>query len=326
MNSTTPVVTAILLSGVATFLLATPTHGRDLEVGPGETLTVTREMATLRLENLFFGDHSTIRFAPALSYWNLTADSARIGEGVRIDARGQAGATGQDGTDSAPADECAEGVAGQPGTDGQPGGKGVNLELKLNVSALGSLEIDTRGGAGGNGGVGGQGQTAGRAGNCEPPAGGAGGDGGRGGRGGDGGNISLGLGIDSGTLPGQDTGIAELVQRIEFRTEAGAGGRGGEPGKGGAGAKGKYVKRKTLAGNVGWMPGGSSGQQGVSGADGSSGTDGRVIVSELPVRSPSREEQSGAGQPSGNSDRDTEIEALKTQLRLLQQRLEALEK
>ncbi len=309
------------LFGPGLLLLLVPgALARDLVVEPDQTLMVTPDQASLNLERLVLGDNATIRFADGVSYWDVSARDASIGENVRIDAAGFPGQAGALGGSLTASEKCQDGAAGEAGGDGADGGAGVNLAMQLVVFKLGSLVIDTRGGPGGPGGFGGEGQAAGATGTCEPPAGGAGGDGGRGGRGGDGGNINLRLGAgDSG-----ENSVSALIRRIDFRVEGGEAGPGGKPGKGGAGSEGQFVKRKTLAGNQGWQAGGARGRSGAAGAEGLPGVDGRVMVSEIPFQIVGQDQPDPESESSGTGRQD-EIDQLKRQLQELQKRLEALE-
>jgi len=295
---------------------------RDLVVGADQELVITQAQTSMALERLVLGDRASIRFAEGVSFWDLSARSASIGDGVRIMAAGAEGREGSPGAAPPPAETCQDGAPGQRGSDGGDGRNGVNIALQLVVADLGSLIIDTGGGAGAAGGGGGDGQPAGAANGCEPPRGGEGGTGGRGGRGGDGGNVSLRLGLDNNA----GTGLPALLERIEFRVAGGAGGAGGAAGKGGSGSEGHYVKRKTLSGNQAWQPGGAAGRDGATGEPGRPGVDGRVMVSHWLLQE--------AGSPTavtvpaakaGAPDYREEIDQLKAQLLQLQKRVEALE-
>lgn len=253
---------AVALAGMA----AGAATAADLTVGAGQTYTVSAAQSDLRLDHLTLGDNARVVFAPGVGSWRVYAKQAAIGQNVVIDGRGVAGAAGVNGIDRADAaKDCEDGRAGGNGGAGGVGGAGVALDLWWGVESLGSLNIQTEGGAGGAGAKGGRGQDAGRVNLCAGPRAGDGGVGGVGGSGGKGGAVALSY------LPA--TKAANLAERIRIGSAGGAAGVGGVGGVGGTATEGRF--QRTPAGDR-WFKGGTPGVAGVAGASGVAGVAGDV--------------------------------------------------
>jgi hypothetical protein len=120
---------ALLLGSYTAF--AQQANIPKLVIAKGTTYVVGLDN-TLKVDTLIMQDKSTIRFAPSMQ-GVLEAKVAMIGNNCSISSKG---ADGQKGLDVS------------PGGDGEDGG---NLTVVLNLSSLGRLTIDTRGGTGGAG-------------------------------------------------------------------------------------------------------------------------------------------------------------------------------
>lgn len=261
-------LSVLMMSGFA--------QANNLEVKAGETITLSESQSRLQLDELRLEDGAVVRFAPGVTRWQVSAERAWVGDNVRIEGGGVAGADGQTGEDaSGQADECDDGIAGARGTAGDKGGSGVVIAMNIKIAHWGSMAIDTRGGKGGAGGAGGAGQQAGEVDKCSQTRGGSGGEGGDGGDGGNGGNVR----IRYSYLP--DSRINEgLEKRLSILNE---GGKGGEPGVGGAGGEGtdgQYINMRTLTGSKKWVAGGREGSSGDKGKPGRSGVDGQLLIEE----------------------------------------------
>jgi hypothetical protein len=298
----------------------------ELVIGKGEVYTVKTSEQEVHYERLVIADGGMIRFDDDVSYWDMEADHADIGQEVVIDASGMLGTTGVSGmAEKRRAESCRSGQRGRDGESGAQGQDGRDLHIRLKLASLGSLEVFSNGGQGGTGGQGALGQQGGTARTCKPTRGGHGGSGGIGGDGGDGGNVVV-------TLESLDDKRSALAfsHMVRVRAEGGAGGKGGQPGLGGMGSEGQYVKRKTLSGDKKYVSGGRPGATGQPGEDGKDGVQGRVFVGgaggeqnfgyhsgELRYRTEGQDE---------NSKEKQEMELLKQQMKLLQERLNKLEK
>ncbi|WP_299824333.1 hypothetical protein [uncultured Pontibacter sp.] len=105
-----------------------------LELKPGEEFTVAPGNILI-VDTLVLHDNSAIRFNSSKEA-KLGARVAYVGEGCLITSKG------------------ADGVHGSLNLSGAAGEDGANLEIDVHFMELGSLTIDTRGGAGGDGYVG----------------------------------------------------------------------------------------------------------------------------------------------------------------------------
>lgn len=258
---------AVVLAG----LTAGAASAADLTVGAGQTYTVGMAQSDLRLDHLTLGDNARVVFAPGVGSWRVYARQAAIGKGVVIDGRGVAGAGGVNGIDRAEAaKDCEDGRAGGNGGAGAVGAAGVALDLWWGIESLGSLNIQTDGGAGGVGARGGRGQDAGRVNLCAGPRAGDGGIGGVGGSGGKGGSVTFSY---SAADKNSTAKAATLAERIRISSAGGVAGVGGIGGVGGTATEGRF--QRTPAGDR-WFKGGSPGAAGANGASGITGIAGEV--------------------------------------------------
>lgn len=296
-----------------------------LDIPAGQTYTINSSQQRVSLDVLTIGDDAKVVFAPGIEQWYVRADRARIGSNVVIAATGAAGTAGQSGeVPGATADDCRNGVSGGSGSDGTDGSNGVSIRLQLGLQALGDLYIDTRGGAGGAGGTGAAGQDAGLFGpNCKAaPSGGNAGDGGNGGGGGTAGDISVTYWAAEPSL-----NVKLVANLVHVQAAGGVAGTAGKGGAAGKGSEGRYIKKKTLTGNRAWLGGGSAGEAGKDGSAGLAGADGRVMVEQalVSVKTVAPEPSKPATKPvAGN--RDAEIDAVKSELKSLMERLDRLQK
>lgn len=309
-------------------------QAKDLVVDANSVLLIDHSQQELQLDMLRIGDNARIEFAPDVDHWYIDALDARIGNNVVIDGRGQAGRAGVNGDnfDRLEPHRCTAGQRGDDGVGGENGRDGVEIRLRLGLSQLGGLSIDTSGGDGGAGGSGGNGQNMDALKNCKEGDGGNGGDGGDGGNGGQGGNLRLLLWGNKNFGP-----IAPHLNKVTAVASGGNPGRAGLGGNAGEGSAGSFIMRKTLAGDRKWEAGGDPGKLGESGADGSPGRDGNIELEEDTRGSQlygpaSADESTATGSPNNapsataaDSARHREIEAIRQQLQELQRRLDALE-
>jgi hypothetical protein len=306
---------------VAILLLSCSVQAVELVIPAGETYIVTEAQRELRLKKWVMGDKAVIKFAPGVTYWDVTAEHVEIGRDVTIDGRGADGLVATSAATLADrAGECKKGQRGNPGAEGVRGGNGVDMELRLHIIKLGSLVITADGGNGGVGGNGGKGQKGGLTGNCDPTAGGEGGLGGKGAEGGNGGKVMVSLSSAGGE------GLLALSHRIEARADAGKGAVGGKGGEGGEGSEGKYINQKTLTGDKKWVSGGKTGEIGPEGEKGRDGQSGRVFIGggDLLVASkPADKKATVASLPASAKD---ELSVMAERIDALEKRLEALEK
>ncbi|MDY6920997.1 MAG: hypothetical protein SV765_12405 [Pseudomonadota bacterium] len=295
-----------------------------IHVKAGETRELAPADGVLSLQRLVLEDNAVLSLAPGLGQVQIDVARAEIGRNVKIVARGEAGADGQPGA-SIPgqAPTCSAGKPGTAGTDGQPGDDGGSLILNVGIAELGSLTVDTRGGAGGDGGTGGAGQRGGEIDKCNAPAGGAGGAGGNGGDGGDGGQIRISYRLLSGYSP--DRPIRQLIR---LRSDGGPGGALGEGGEGGAGVEGQYVNMRTLTGNRKWIGGGDKGPIGAVGELGAKGSPGQALLQRVePGSTASRLEAlkpAESGGETGGSKLEQTVRALEARIKTLEEQVEAL--
>ncbi len=257
-----------------TFFITGSAMAEQLSIAAGERYTVTEPKQTL--EQLVIGDNATLVFVPGVQQWSLVAKRARIGNNVTIDGRGQAGQAGKSGANAASeaAEQCHEGEPGANATVGANGAAGVSISLRLGLQQLGSLTVDSTGGAGGAGGVGGSGQHGGAINRCRGSDGGAGGAGGLGGDGGDGGNVKV-------TFwdPAAKQDLQAYTNQISVTAIGGAAGAGGQGGRGGGAVDGEYQKGFSPGGKK-WLAGGDAGAEGAAGREGRAGRSGQVNVDE----------------------------------------------
>ena len=256
--------------------LSLPALSADFRVKAGEDVTISQSQTRLQVDQFILEDGATIRFAPGVKRWQVSAAHTEVGENVTIMGTGSAGADGAPGDDAkGQAPECEDGKAGKPGKPGAAGEAAVVIAMNLKISRWGSMTIDTRGGAGGTGGEGGKGQQAGEVDKCSQTRGGPGGAGGEGGDGGNGGNIR----IQYSYLPGSQLNSA-LDNRLTLKNQGGSGGAGGKGGPGGEGTDGHYITMRTLTGSKKWVPGGKEGPEGPDGKAGRTGVDGQLLIEE----------------------------------------------
>lgn len=267
----------VLLTSLVVASGAQASDSKNLIVGKGETHQLTPNTSVLRYDRLELGDGAQLVLNGNLPSLQLKADRVKIGAGVTIVAAGRPGASGVAGEaiGKTTAVACESGVPGNPGRHGEPGTAGLDMILEFGLVTLGSLSVDVSGGAGGDGGDGSAGQAGGEFGiDCNPPKGGAGGAGGDAGSGGAGGTVRLYYHWADG-----DNG-KDIQDRIKANTNGGPAGKPGVGGLGGVGSEGKYVNRRTLAGNKKWLAGGKDGKPGATGTAGTSGKDGQFIVQQ----------------------------------------------
>lgn len=301
--------------------------GESLTIAAGETFTVSPDMSRLMLDSLTIGDGATIRFAEGVDRWQLRAQQARIGSGVVVDGSGADGRDGGDGKGHSRA--AASCVSGQPGADGGAGGdgtNGVNMRIQLGLVQFGGLTVRSGGGDGGNGGAGGKGQDAGEFGSAckSAPSGGDAGKGGDGGNGGDAGDVTFMYWPASTAVKGVD--VASL---IKVEAEPGLAGAAGKSGKPGAGSEGRYIQKRTLAGDRAWLAGGDMGEKGGPGQSGHNGLQGDTLIEQaLMTAQPVAVEtvQQPASAPAAEKPAsEQEIRELKDTLKALMKRLDELE-
>ncbi|MVF12381.1 hypothetical protein FT643_09525 [Ketobacter sp. MCCC 1A13808] len=263
-----------ILGGLMVVLCAVAHAEDQLHVTANQDYTLPSGTQELMLKQLILDDGATLRVPAGMERLQISAEKARIGKQVKIIASGANGKAGADGKNQGgQAATCAEGAQGGDGQPGAAGADGAAITLLLSIEQLGSLQVDTRGGAGGNGGNGGSGQQAGAFDVCSAPDGGAGGAAGNGGRGGNGGDVRIYYNL----LP--SSGLSgSISQRIEVDAAAGNGAAPGQPGKGGEGSDGKYINMRTLSGNKKWKAGGDEGKEGASGQPGAAGSKGAVDI------------------------------------------------
>lgn len=306
----------------------------ELVIGRGVEHVVTPDQMDLSLDKLVIGDNARITFADGVDHWQVLAKDATIGNGVVIDGSGKPGTAGASGTSQdKTAPVCRSGKSGNGGDAGEAGGPGVDIYLGLDARKMGNLKILADGGPGGPGGAGGAGQDAGGLLNCPPARGGNGGHGGPGGDGGRGGNVVVSvIPLDS------QMDAAALTANVRVSVKPGKAGKGGEGGTGGNGSEGQYVNQKTLSGSKKWVAGGPGGRFGATGEDGKEGSYGQVFVggkfAGFPAVSTHTDAYEGfdrfraASDPALLKEREEsqqEIQLLKEQLRVLQERMDSLE-
>jgi len=263
-------ITAVWLSPAVTVRAENVLH---VKAGQTHVLAANKFM---QLDRLILDDGATLQIPATLDALQLNAARVEIGTGVTILARGEAGTAGVAGASQpGQAAECEAALPGAAGSAGLAGGKGVDLNLAWGIARLGSLTIDTSGGAGGNGGAGGKGQAAGEFDRCRAPAAGAGGDGGAGGNGGAAGKLMLVYRL----LPGSKI-QPPLDSHLTLRSEGGVAGQGGAGGLGGAGTEGKYITTRSMSGNRKWMGGADTGVTGSIGQAGLEGSSGQILVQQ----------------------------------------------
>ncbi|MFA5631122.1 MAG: hypothetical protein WC997_06405 [Porticoccaceae bacterium] len=326
----TKILAAVLLAAASFQVFSS-----ELIIGKGEEFVVKPDQMSMAVDKLVVGDNATIRFAEGVDHWELLAKDATIGRGVIIDGSGRRGADGAPGklTEQS-ATVCRSGKSGDSGEAGENGSPGVDIYLGLDARKIGKLQVIADGGTGGAGGSGGRGQDAGRMLNCPAARGGNGGIGGPGGDGGRGGNVVISV---SSLDPKVEVGA--LTAGVRVSVKPGVAGKGGEGGDGGVGSEGQYVSQKTLTGSRKWVSGGPGGRFGAKGEDGQEGDYGRVFVGGqfegFPPASTQGDGYDGfdkyrtAGEPSdadGDKTAAEEIQLLREQLRVLQERVESLEK
>lgn len=299
----------------------------ELILQPGETYQIRRSQTELNLQKLHLGDNSVITFADDVGHWFVEAAEVEIGKGVLIKANGTDGESGGDASDFNVAEvNCQAGQSGEAGDTGKPGDDGVSIQLRLGLSKLGKLSIDSSGGKGGNGGRGGKGQDAGQESHCEKAAGGNGGQGGDGGNGGNGASVRVSLwNADMSTKIAHDS-----LQRIIVVAKGGDAGIAGGGGSPGIGSQGRFVNRRSLAGNRRWAPGGKDGESGLTGKLASEGSAGRIEIEEIfigsaSVEKPPAKPQSPLSPPVPKNENNSDIEAMKKQIEALQKRLDEME-
>jgi len=302
----------------------------ELILKPGETYQIQRSQSELNLQKLYLGDNSVITFADDVDHWFVEASEVIIGKNVFIMANGLHGESGDDAEGiNVAGGNCQAGRSGEAGIAGKPGDGGVPIQMRLGLSKLGTLNIDTSGGNGGYGGRGGKGQDAGQESRCEKAAGGNGGQGGDGGNGGKGASVRVSIWDAN-----KSTKIAhESLQNIIVVAKGGEIGIAGEGGSPGIGSQGRFVNRRSLAGNRRWSPGGKDGEPGLIGKLAGEGSAGRVEIDEIFIGSASAakfpaKQKNPANRAASSGPRNengSEIEAMKKQIEALQKRLDEME-
>lgn len=297
----------------------------DLHIAAGETYTIGPEQQRLNLNSLTIGDDASIVFAKGVEQWQLRADQARLGTNITIDGSGRAGEPGVVGTSGASVSSCEDGLAGADGGAGAAGGDGVSIRMQLGLLSVGDVAIISNGGHGGNGGRGGDGSAAGAfAGGCKTaPVGGDAGTGGAAGDGGSAGDVTVLYWPANSNLD-----LSRIARLIRVEASSGASGLPGAAGTPGAGSEGRYIKKKTLTGNRSWVAGGDAGAAAAAGSSGNPGRDGKILVEQalvsvVPAAAISR--QKPVTTATTPTDKQTEIQAIKKELRSLLQRLDDLE-
>lgn len=206
---------------------------------------LAQEEANLFVEEFIMEDNSTLLIPDNIDLWNCTALKFKIGSRCKIIAKGENGVHGTNGISAGPTGggDCSNGGSGENGTDGKNGTNGCNINFKIGIQALGSLEIITQGGRGGDGGSGGNGGH-GTQGDCSRTcnggSGGSAGSGGNNGQGGKAGNVKIEFWIVSDkniqtpefALFGADNNGIVVKQS---GGNGGTGGKSGTPGRGGPG-------------------------------------------------------------------------------------------
>ena len=123
-----------------------------LHVKAGQTETLEAGRHEWVLDELVLEDGATLVIPAATRQVQIDAIRTVIGKGAKILAGGSAGVAGAAGANvDGQAEKCTEGKAGAHGAYGGNGSDGVSLNLTLRVASLGSLAIETQGGAGGEG-------------------------------------------------------------------------------------------------------------------------------------------------------------------------------
>jgi len=233
----------ILLSGLLSLLFCMvgfSQHQQKLEIKSGEKVTISTKETIVN--ELIMADNSTIELV-GLEQWTLNARTARIGKNCKIIGKGKNGKNGTSGKNGNHAGrDCQRGGNGLNGSHGKSGQAGVDIKIYMEILELGTLTLDTRGGAGGNGGTGGAGGNGGKADvgrNCRGGNGGVGGNGGNAGYGGNGGNITFEYSIRGKTPLFNNN---KSVNTIKTLMDRGGNGRIGIAGAGGNG--GSFVSRR----------------------------------------------------------------------------------
>ena len=282
------IAVAIILSGVLGVEAQTVFSAAELRVRSGETLIIDSDQLSIRVENWVMEDNSTIRIPSNVCdgercAWSITAETARIGSGVRILGSGDQGSNGESPRDrgASARGRCKSGGKGKDGSDGLQGDSGVDVDITTGLLSFGDLLFDVGGGDGGNGATGGNGGNGSRgscSNLCKGGRGGDGGSGGQAGAGGDGGDITFSYWIVS-VGPVTEPVAGQNLRTITEGGSPGGPGASGDRGAGGAGT-----------GDCGIWPyfrrgGGRSGKQGAQGASAHGGANGNISIT--PVTNPS---------------------------------------
>ena len=256
-----------------------------LTVTPPNTYRAVSEIEMYRAVEM--GDGAVVEVA-GRSAWTLKALSFKIGENVRIVARGAPGPDGERGPNGTNGGRCGDGTDGKNGVAGRPGRPATDILIEVRKLELprNAVLVDTSGGRGGNGGLGGQGGSGGRGSrtdSCGGGNGGRGGDGGDAGPGGAGGDLTVRyVAATSDAEDHRDVMLQPQAVADRFKHLA-TGGSSGDPGaEGSGGARGEGRGASILTFDS--QPAGSRGSGGNKGdkpGDGSSGdTDIAAIPSE----------------------------------------------
>ncbi len=247
------------------------THAAELKVNAGETYRFDSETKILDLESLILEDGATLDLNNNQPAILIRAKKVQVGQGVKIIGAGTAGSAGVDGRSfEVAARDCETPRAGAPGSIGGDGSNGVNLNIDWTIVSFGSLELDLRGGDAGPGGQGGNGQDADQNANCPLQTGGDAGQGGASGASGSGGNFTY---VFKGLEDDAQAFFAK--ENTVIKTQPGRIRESGSSGRPGIGSAGRYVNKKTLAGNRRWEAGGEKGEKpkpAEAGAEGKTGT------------------------------------------------------
>ena len=289
-----------------------------LIIKSGQEYVVPQGTRIISAQKIVFEDDSSLVLPSDTDYFLIKGADVVIGKAVRIVGRG---ANGEDAAPHAPeysaeASDCNEAIDGITGPAGGNGQNGVNLDLSLVLRSFGSLEVDLRGGDGGEGAAGSNGQNADVDKRCDLVTGGDAGAGGPGGNAGNGGSLSYSFGGINGSAL-----ALKAREAIKVNVEAGEAGRGGDAGKPGIGAGGRWANRKSLSGNRTWVSGGNDGNASEKGPEGESGSNGTISFDLIEVAAVETVEK----RDNPQSSLETRIEQLESTVKVLMERLDALE-
>ena len=240
---------------------------------PDETRENSRAVNGVNLFEL--KDSSILKVSSNTPDFVIQAATMRIGNDVRILAKGGDGETAQGGGENGrnAGSDCTDGTNGGKGDDGQDGQNGTNILLQvIDLHLSGEVLVDNSGGAGGDGANGSNGGSGGRADRSDRCPGGRGGVGGPGGDGGDGGNGgSLQIQFVNAYQGEKSIDALEVRNLIKYTSKKGYAGTFGAGGSGGSGGSGRGGYGPF---GLGGQPGGSRGSEGSKGSPGKNGRPG----------------------------------------------------